>query len=161
IAVRSEVSPCLRLEESLCLLKALPFRDRHARGRRWPHHADNLSAASAEIATSCIGLRIRDALRKISSGLRIKRFQFGDSVGFFGCQLSIYSLHRRATESGSCNHWQYARVPTFHDNLPLAPTTSASRPLEPCCGRDGGANQNILAARLCRATWPRRPRLSA
>src|SRR2546423_6599530 len=68
-----------------------------------PLHGDNLSAASAEIAASCIGLRSRDALRKISSGLRIKRFQFGDSVGLFGCQLSIHCLHRRATESGSCN----------------------------------------------------------
>jgi hypothetical protein len=53
------------------------------------------------------------------------------------------------------------RVPSFHDNLPLAQTTSASRPLEPCFGRDGGANQNILAAWLCRATCSRRPRLSA
>jgi hypothetical protein len=34
----------------------------------------------------------------------IVAFPFGNSVGFFGSQLTIHSLHRRATENGSYNH---------------------------------------------------------
>src|SRR6516165_1560957 len=75
VTVRAEISPGLRFVEGLCLLKAIPFRDSHALGWGWPLQANNLSAARAEVATSCALLCNPDALCNINSGLSIKRFE--------------------------------------------------------------------------------------
>jgi len=49
VTVRAKVSPGLRFEEGLCLVKAVPFRDCHALGWGWSVQADNLSAACAAV----------------------------------------------------------------------------------------------------------------
>src|SRR5262249_26102965 len=56
VTVRGEVIKRLRLEEGLCLLKVIPFRNCHALGWGRPLHADNFSATRAEITTSCFCL---------------------------------------------------------------------------------------------------------
>src|SRR5215468_1213531 len=99
-----KVSKGLRFEEGLCLLKTIPLRESHALGWGRPLHADNLSAAGAEITTSCLCLCSLDALCNTRSGLSIEHFELADGVGFFGSQLSVHALHGQATESGSCNH---------------------------------------------------------
>ena len=80
--VGGEVIPGLRFVEGLCLLNAIPFRDSHALGWGWPLQANNLSAARAEVTTSCALLCNPDAPCNISSGLSIKRFEFADGVNF-------------------------------------------------------------------------------
>src|SRR5262245_3016682 len=99
-----KVSKGLRLEEGLCLLKAIPFRDSHTLGWGRPLHADNLSTARAEITTSCVRLCSLDALRNTRSGLSIEHFEFADGVGFFGSHLSVEALNSRTAECGSYNH---------------------------------------------------------
>src|SRR5262245_25952507 len=99
-----KVGEGLRLEKGLCLLKTIPLRESDALGWGRPLHADNFSAAGAEITTSCLRLCSLDSLCNTRSGLSIKHFQFADGVGFFGSQLSLYPLDCRATESGTCNH---------------------------------------------------------
>src|SRR5262249_39690558 len=99
-----KVSKGLRFEEGLCFLKAIPLRESHALGWGRPLHADNFSAAGAEITTSRLRLCGLDTLCNTRSGLSIKHFQFADGVGFFGSQLSLYPLDGRTTESGTCNH---------------------------------------------------------
>src|SRR5262249_27150424 len=76
VTVRAKVSPGLRFEEGLCLLKAVPFRDCHALGWGWSVQSDDLSAACAEITTSCVRLCSLDALCNTSRGLSIERFGF-------------------------------------------------------------------------------------
>ena len=80
VTVRAKVSPGLRFEEGLCLLKAVPFRDCHALGWGWTVQADNLSAACTEITTPYVRLCSLDALCNTRSGLSIERFDFADGV---------------------------------------------------------------------------------
>src|SRR5262245_1221446 len=112
-----KVSKGLRFEEGLCLLKAIPFRDAHTLGWGRPLHADNLSTARAEITTSCVRLCSLDALCNPRSGLSIEHFEFANGVSF-RLGLSVQALNSRATESGSCDHGQCNRVPSFHDTPP-------------------------------------------
>src|SRR5215472_18169776 len=103
VTVRAKVSPGLRFEEGLCFLKVIPFRDCYPLGWGRPVQADNLSAACAEITTSCLCLRSLDALCNTRSGLSIERFEFADGVSF-RLGLSVEALNSRASKSGSCNH---------------------------------------------------------
>src|SRR5262245_35192564 len=125
-----KVSKGRRLEEGLCLLKTIPLRESHALGWGRPLHADNLSAAGAEITTSCLRLCSLDALCNTRSGLSIEHFKFADGVGFFRSQLSLYPMDSRATKSGSYDHGQCNCVPSFHDTPPLACRTPVSGGLE-------------------------------
>src|SRR5215831_6219714 len=52
VTVQATVSPGLRFEEGLCLLKAVPFRDCHALGWGWSVQADDLSASVRQGRTS-------------------------------------------------------------------------------------------------------------
>jgi hypothetical protein len=84
ITVRREVGPSLRLVKGLCLLKTIPLHHTHALGWGRPLEPDNLSAGGPEITTTCLHLCSLDTPCNISSPLSIKRFEFGDGVGFFG-----------------------------------------------------------------------------
>jgi len=62
------VSPSLRFEEGLCLLKAVPFCDCYALGWGRPFQANNLSTACAKITTFRIRLCRRGGSSEIKRG---------------------------------------------------------------------------------------------
>ena len=83
VTVRAEISPGLRLEEGLCFLKAIPFRDRDSLGRRRPLHGQQpfrRPCGNYDRLRSFV--QPLNALCDISGGLKgIQRFELGDGIG--------------------------------------------------------------------------------
>src|SRR5262249_29734975 len=94
--LRRKVLPGFRVVIRLRLLHVVPLVERHPLGRRRSLHCSNLSASSAERATTGSRQRGRGKRAKRGCGRGIERFDLGDNVGFwFG--LSVKALNGRAT----------------------------------------------------------------
>ena len=118
VTVRSGIGPFLRPEEGLCFVKVFPFRDGDALGWRRSFHRGNLSATSAQIATTCGLLHLQRRGADVVEVLE----EVGRQVGF---PAAIRVDQGTEFVSRDLDLWAYQRGVVLDFSRPGKPTDNA------------------------------------